>query len=377
MPLEIQGHCDEKFASVRDAFAKNFEDGLDAGASVAISVDGENVVDLWAGELVDAGGETWKEDTIVNVWSTTKTMAATVMLMLADRGLLDFNEKISRYWPEFAQKGKENIEVRHIMSHSAGLSAVEQPIVFADFCNHDRIAGLLAAQAPLWEPGTKSGYHAITQGHLQNEVVRRITGKTLGTFFREEIAEPLGADFHIGTPSSCHKRIGLLSPPEDSVDLGLDPNSVMAKTLTNPALDALASRTEAWREAEIPAANGHGNARSVARIHSAIACGGEVDGVRLMSEQGCRKIFEVQTDGDDLVLGIPIRFGMGFGINSEYQPLSPNENVCYWGGWGGSLAVIDMDAKMSFAYVMNRMMEGTTGDIRAASLLVPAYGALT
>jgi len=377
MPLEIQGHCDEKFASVRDAFAKNFEDGLDAGASVAISVDGENVVDLWAGELVDAGGETWKEDTIVNVWSTTKTMAATVMLMLADRGLLDFNEKISRYWPEFAQKGKENIEVRHIMSHSAGLSAVEQPIVLADFCNHDRIAGLLAAQAPLWEPGTKSGYHAITQGHLQNEVVRRITGKTLGTFFREEIAEPLGADFHIGTPSSCHKRIGLLSPPEDSVDLGLDPNSVMAKTLTNPALDALASRTEAWREAEIPAANGHGNARSVARIHSAIACGGEVDGVRLMSEQGCRKIFEVQTDGDDLVLGIPIRFGMGFGINSEYQPLSPNENVCYWGGWGGSLAVIDMDAKMSFAYVMNRMMEGTTGDIRAASLLMPAYGALT
>jgi CubicO group peptidase (beta-lactamase class C family) len=377
MSLEIQGHCDEKFASVKDAFAKNFEDGLDTGASVAISVDGESVVDLWAGDLVDAGGERWKEDTIVNVWSTTKTMAATVMLMLADRRLLDFNEKISRYWPEFAQKGKENIEVRHIMSHSAGLSAVEEPIVLADFCDHDRIAGLLAAQAPWWEPGTKSGYHAITQGHLQNELVRRVTGKTLGTFFREEVAEPLGADFHIGTPASCHTRIGVLSPPEASADLGLDPNSIMAKTLTNPALDALASRTDAWRQAEIPAANGHGNARSVARIHSAIARGGEVDGVRLMSEEGCRKIFEVQTDGDDLVLGIPVRFGMGFGINSEYQPLSPNENVCYWGGWGGSLAVIDMDAKMSFAYVMNRMMDGTTGDLRAASLLMPAYGALT
>ena len=146
--------------------------------------------------------------------------------------------------------------------------------------------------------------------------------------------------------------------------------------MTRPALDALVSRTEQWREAEIPAANGHGNARSVARIHSAIACGGEVDGVRLMSEEGCRKIFEVQTDGVDLVLGTPIRFGMGFGINSEYQPLSPNKNVCYWGGWGGSLAVIDMDEKMSFSYVMNRMLSGTTGDMRAANLLMPLYGSI-
>jgi len=376
MSVEIQGRCDKKFASVKDAFAKNFEDSLDTGASVAMTIDGENVVDLWAGDLVDEVDKQWQEDTIVNVWSTTKTMAATVMLMLADRGLLDFNEKISMYWPEFAQNGKEDIAVRHIMSHSAGLSTVEEPIVFEDFCDHDKIASLLAAQAPWWEPGTKSGYHAITQGHLQNELVRRITGKTLGTFFREEIAEPLGADFHIGTPAACYPRIGVLSPPEASADLGIDPNSIMAKTMNNPALSALASRTDAWRQAEIPAANGHGNARSVARIHSAIACGGEVDGVRLLSEDGCRKIFDVQTDGADLVLGIPVRFGMGFGLNSDYQPLSPNKNVCYWGGWGGSLAVIDMDAKMSFAYVMNRMMAGTTGDMRAASLLMPAYGAL-
>ena len=376
MSVEIQGHCDEKFASVKDAFAKNFEDKLDTGASVAITVDGENVVDLWAGDLVDAGDEKWSEDTIVNVWSTTKTMAATVMLMLADRGLLDFNEKVATYWPEFAQQGKENIEVRHIMSHSAGLSSLEEPIVFADFCDHQRIVDLLAAQAPWWEPGTQSGYHAITQGHLQNEIVRRIIGKTLGTFFREEIAEPLGADFHIGTPASCYPRIGVLSPPEAGLDIGLDPHSVMAKTLTNPALDALAPRTDAWRQAEIPAANGHGNARSVARIHSAIACGGEVDGVRLMSEEGCRRIFDVQTDGEDLVLGMPVRFGMGFGINSEHQPIGPNKNVCSWGGWGGSLSVIDMDAKMSFAYVMNRMMAGTTGDMRAANLLMPAYGVL-
>lgn len=376
MSVEIQGRCDEKFASVKDAFAKNFEHGLDIGASVAVTVEGENVVDLWAGKLVDAGNKTWQENTIVNVWSTTKTMAATVMLMLADRGLLDFNEKVCTYWPEFAQNGKENIQVRHIMSHSAGLSSLDEPIVFQDFCDHDKIAVLLAAQAPWWKPGTQSGYHAITQGHLQNELVRRVTGRTLGTFFKEEVTDPLGADFYIGTPTSAYPRIGLLLPPEPAADAGMDPDSIMTRTMTRPALDALISRTNSWREAEIPAANGHGNARSVARIHSAIACGGEVDGVRLMSEEGCRKIFEVQTDGNDLVLGTPVRFGMGFGINSEYQPLSPNKNVCYWGGWGGSLAVIDMDEKMSFSYVMNRMLSGTTGDMRAANLLMPLYGSI-
>lgn len=377
MSIEIHGRCDEKFSAVKDAFAKNFEDGLDTGASVAITIEGEPVVDLWAGGLVDAGDDQWQENTIVNVWSTTKTMAATVMLMLADRGLLDFNEKVATYWPEFAQNGKQNIEVRHIMSHSAGLSSIEEPIVFADFCDHEKIIDLLVGQTPWWEPGTQSGYHAITQGHLQNEIVRRITGQTLGNFFREEVAEPLGADFHIGTPKSCFSRIGVLSPPPAGAPPVMDPESIRAKTMTNPPLDALEARTERWRQAEIPAANGHGNARSVARIHSAIACGGEVDGVRLMSEDGCRKIFEVQTDGKDLVLDNLIRYGMGFGINSEYQPLSPNKNACYWGGWGGSLGVIDMDAKMSFSYVMNRMMDGTTGDVRAANLLMPAYSSMS
>ncbi|MFK8021365.1 MAG: serine hydrolase domain-containing protein [Pseudomonadales bacterium] len=376
MPVDINGRCDPKFASVKDAFAKNFEDGLDIGASVAVTVDGESVVDLWGGDLVDAEGAQWQEDTIVNVWSTTKTMAATVMLMLADRGLLDFNEKVSTYWPEFAQNGKQNIQVRHIMSHSAGLSSVEEPIVFEDFCDHEKIINLLAAQAPWWEPGTQSGYHAITQGHLQNEIVRRIIGTTLGEFFREEVAQPLDADFHIGTSEEHLSRIGFLEPPETQPETDADPMSIAVRTLANPPLDALVPRKSAWRTAEIPAANGHGNARSVARIHSAIACGGEVDGVRLLSEDGCRKIFEQQTDGVDLALGYPVRFGMGFGLNTEAQPVSPNKNACYWGGWGGSLSQIDMDARMSFGYVMNRMRSGTVGDMRAASLLHQTYQSL-
>ena len=376
MTIDVQGYCAPEFAAVKEAFAGNFESELDIGASVALTVSGASVVDLWAGELVDAENKKWQQDTIVNVWSTTKTMAAIVMLMLADRGELDFYKKVASYWPEFAQNGKQDIEVRHIMSHSAGLASVEQPIVMNDFCDHEKIIALLETQAPWWEPGTESGYHAITQGHLQNELVRRITGQTLGVFFKEQVAEPLGADFHIGTSESLLPRIGFLQPPEPRDMQGMPTDSIAVRTMKNPEMDALAPRTEAWRAAEIPAANGHGNARSVARIHSAIACGGEVDGIRLMSEAGCRRIFEEQTNGIDLVLGTPVRFGMGFGLNTESRVFGPNANACYWGGWGGSLSQIDLDAEMSFAYVMNRMRSGTTGDMRAATLLAAAYESL-
>lgn len=376
MTIDVQGYCSPEFAAVKEAFAENFKSELDIGASVALTVSGVSVVDLWAGELVDAEDKKWQQDTIVNVWSTTKTMAAIVMLMLADRGELDFYKTVASYWPEFAQNGKQDIEVRHIMSHSAGLASVEQPIVMNDFCDHEKIIALLETQAPWWEPGTESGYHAITQGHLQNELVRRITGQTLGVFFKEQVAEPLGADFHIGTSESLLPRIGFLQPPEPRDMQGMPTDSIAVRTMNNPEMDALAPRTETWRAAEIPAANGHGNARSVARIHSAIACGGEVDGIRLMSEAGCRRIFEEQTNGIDLVLGTPVRFGMGFGLNTESRVFGPNANACYWGGWGGSLSQIDLDAKMSFAYVMNRMRSGTTGDMRAATLLAAAYESL-
>lgn len=376
MTFEVHGYCAPAFAAVKDAFIRNFEAQLDIGASVAITVAGTSVVDLWAGELVDTNGQKWQQDTIVNVWSTTKTMAALVMLMLADHGELDFYQKVANYWPEFARNGKRDIEVRHIMSHSAGLPSLEQPIVMADFCDHEKIINLLESQAPWWQPGTRSGYHAITQGHLQNELVRRVTGQTLGAFFKEQVAKPLAADFHIGTSETLLPRIGFLEPPEPRDMEGVEPDSIAARTMGNPTMDPLAPRTAAWRGAEIPAANGHGNARSVARIHSAIACGGEVDGVRLLSEQGCRRIFDEQTNGVDQVLGYPVRFGMGFGLNTESRVFSPNANACYWGGWGGSLCQIDLDAELSFAYVMNRMRSGTTGDMRAATLLAAAYDSL-
>ncbi|MFT5577872.1 MAG: CubicO group peptidase (beta-lactamase class C family) [Paraglaciecola psychrophila] len=375
MSVVIHGYCAPKFAAVKTAFANNFATGDEMGASVALTHGGEKVVDLWAGYRDEAGTEPWQEDTLVNVWSSTKTMAALVMLMLADRGQLDFYEKVSTYWPEFAQNGKENIEVRHIMSHSAGLPGLDVATTLADFCDHDHIARLLEQQTPWWQPGSMSGYHAITQGQLQGELVRRITGQTLGSYFRQQIAEPLNADFHIGTPESCDARIGQLIPSTGK-EVAAEPGSISARTLGSPALDALAPRTNGWRRAEIPAANGHGNARSIATIHSILACGGEVAGQRLLSEAGCRRVFDRQTQGIDAVLGTAVDFGMGFGLNSEQVPLGPNKNTCYWGGWGGSMVLVDCDAQLSFAYVMNQMKTGTTGDNRTPPMLMAMYKAL-
>ena len=373
--VEVKGICKQGFEAVREAFVANFEQGPDVGASVAITKDGESIVDLWAGDA-DAKGTPWAEDTIVNVYSTTKTMAATCVLMLADRGELDLQAPVAKYWPEFSQNGKDGVLVSHVMSHSAGLSGFDKPTP-TDLYDWEDITGRLAAQAPWWKPGTQSGYHAVTQGFLQGEIVRRVTGRTIGQFFREEVAEPLQADFHIGLDASNDPRVGELIPPSMSLGAGAtDPKSIAARTFAGPNLDATEPRTRAWRAAEIPAAGGIGNARSVARIHSALACGGTVDGVRLMSEAGVERILEEQTRGTDLVLGIPIVFGMGFGLNDASFPISPNPRTFFWGGWGGSLAIIDLDARVSIAYVMNHMEANLVGDKRGAGIAMAAYQSL-
>lgn len=374
--VEIQGRCDARFAAVRDAFAANFADGQELGASFAATLEGEPVVDIWAGNA-DEHGRPWREDTIVNVYSTTKTMAALSLLLLADRGAVDLDAPAARYWPEFAANGKERVLVKHFLSHSAGLSGLDAQVAIEDLYDWDKITGLLAAQRPWWEPGTRSGYHALTQGYLIGEIVRRVTGRTLGAFFRSEIAAPLGADFHIGLDEREFGRVAdLVPPPPASLAGNVDPESIAARTFRSPPIDALASRTAAWRKAEIPAANGHGNARSVARIQSVVACGGAVGGQRLLSEAGAARVFEEQTRGIDLVLGGPIRFGLGYGLTSKEMPLGPNPRTCFWGGWGGSLVLVDADARVCLAYVMNRMGEGTMGDLRAALIMEAFYGAL-
>lgn len=375
--MDISGHCDERFAAVRDAFAANFEQGLEVGASVAVTLDGEPVVDLWAGEAVQ-GGAPWQRDTIVNVYSTTKTMAAISVLVAADRGLVDLDAPVADYWPEFAANGKEGVLVRHVMSHSAGLSGFDPPLASAsDLYDWDAIVSGLAAQEPWWTPGDGSGYHAVTQGYLQGEIVRRVTGRSLGTFFREEIAEPLGADFHIGLAPEHDARVGELVPPESGLGAAqLAQDSIAARTMMSAPIDGTEPRTERWRRAEIPAAGGIGNARAVARIHSMVACGGEVDGVRLLSEKTVARIHEEQTNGKDRVLTFPLRFGMGFGLVGETFPLSPSQRAFFWGGWGGSLALIDLDARLSVAYVMNKMASALMGDLRGGGVVLAASNAL-
>jgi CubicO group peptidase (beta-lactamase class C family) len=315
-------------------------------------------------------------DTIINVYSTTKTMTALTALILADRGELDFAAPVARYWPEFAANGKSAITVAQLMSHSAGLSGWAETISKADLYDWDKATSLLAAQTPFWEPGTAPGYHALTQGYLVGEVVRRITGRSLGTVFREEVAEPLGADFHIGLPVSEDGRVAELIPipPGGAVGDGAQ-SALMANMANNPGIDVAETRTRAWRGAEIPAAGGTGNARSVAEIHAILANGGVAKGKRFLSEAGCRKALELQVEGQDLVMGIPAKFGLGFGLAGGAIPL-PNPNSMYWGGYGGSLIIIDFDARTTFAYVMNRMEGTTTGDVRGFGLCMAMWEAL-
>ncbi len=374
--IPIEGQCDPRFERVRDTFLKNFAERNDVGASVAITLDGEYVVDLWGGHKDVDRTQLWREDTIVNVYSTTKTMAAMCLLMLADRGEIDLHARVAEYWPEFGCNGKEAVEVRHFLSHSAGLSGMDELIRDEELYDWQRVTAALARQTPWWEPGTKSGYHAVTQGSLLGEVVRRVTGRTLGTYFREEIAEPLSADFHIGTSASLSHRIGELIAPETGLGVGMRPDTIASRTFQSPSLHAGLSATSGWRETELPAINGHGNARSVARVQTVMANRGEAFGCSLLSDAGTQRIFEVQTSGKDLVLGIPIVFGMGYGINSAAFPMGPNDRIAYWGGWGGSTVVVDQDARLCVAYVMNRMEGNLLGDRRGFELLKAAYASL-
>jgi CubicO group peptidase (beta-lactamase class C family) len=377
---DVQGTCDERFRGVRAVLEANLDSGADLGASVAVTLDGAPVVDLWGGWASGDRTQPWTADTITNVWSTTKTMTALAALVLADRGEIDVHAPVAHYWPEFKANGKEAIEVRHLLGHTSGLSGWAQPVVVEDLYDWEKSTSMLAAQAPWWEPGTASGYHALSQGHLVGEVIRRVTGLSLKDFFAQEVAGPLGGDFHIGLdPDDDHRVSDIVPPPPtQAFDMtAFDPDGPAMKTFNGPPFPAELANTVPWWRAQIGAANGQGNARSVARIQSVVACGGEVDGVRLLSPKTCDLIFEEQANGTDLVIGIPVRFGIGYGLSQPVSfPHIPDGRVCHWGGYGGSSIVVDLDRRMTFSYVMNRMEAGIVGDERGTSLLRATYAAL-
>ncbi len=384
--VNIEGHCDPRFRAVEDAFRENF-DKYEVGASVAVLADGETVVDLWGGHMDAAHTKPWERDTIVNVWSTTKGITATCIHRLVDQGWLDLEAPVAKYWPEFAQAGKETLPVRYLLSHQAGLPAIREPLPPGSAFDWDVMTAALARQEPWWEPGTKHGYHAFTYGWLLGEVLRRITGETLDTYFRKQIAEPLGLDFHIGLAPEHDVRTAetisaeLPQPGETNFVLEMlkDPQSMPFKVLANPPdlFTPGVVNTREWRAAEIPAANGHGNARSIARLYGALARDGELDGVRVLSPQAIARAIEVQATGPDAVMGLPLHMALGWVVSSPEAPLGPNPRAFGHGGAGGSLGFADLDARVGFGCAMNKMIQtDSLVDPRWPSLIDAVYRSL-
>jgi len=376
----VHGHCDERFAAVRSALADNIASGEEVGACIAIDIDGELVVDIWGGYTDAARTSAWAEDTIVNVWSSTKTVTSLAALMLVDRGLVELAAPVAEYWPEFAANGKQDIEFRHVLAHTSGVSGWELPFTTEDMYDWDKSTAALAAQAPWWQPGTASGYHAHNQGHLIGEVMRRVTGRSLKDFVRDEIAAPLGADFQIGAGHEDYGRIAEIIPPPP-LELPLDQlpeDSPMRKTFSGPPPNADAANTPAWREADLGALNGHGNARSLAAIQSAISLGGTTRGVQLLKPETVELIWVEQANGVDLVLPAPMRWGIGYGLAPNLAlPYVPDEKICFWGGWGGSMVAMCPDRRTTITYVMNKMGPGILGSDRAATYGTLIFDALT
>jgi CubicO group peptidase (beta-lactamase class C family) len=376
---DVSGTYDDRFEKLATLLHDSVESGADLGGSVALVIDGEMVVDIWSGWADPAQTIPWERDTITNVWSTTKTMTALAALVLVDRGELDIHAPVARYWPEFAANGKESVEIRHLMSHTSGVAGWDQPVTVDDIFDPVASVERLAAQAPWWEPGSASGYHGTNQGHLIGEVVRRITGKSLGTFFADEIAGPLGADFHIGLDPTHDARVAtVVPPPPMEFDLAsMDQTSPGFRFFVGPVIDPSVCNTPEWRRAEIGAAGGQGNARSVARIQSVVSHGGEVDGVQLLTPATIDLIFEEQSNGVDLCLGIPLRFGVGYAlVDTEHFPYLPDSKICFWGGWGGSMVINDLERRMTFSYMMNKMEAGIIGGVRSEALIRSVYDVL-
>jgi len=382
--VRVEGENASRFARVRAAFEKNFTTG-EVGAALAVTLDGELVVDLWGGHRDAARTKPWQRDTIVNVYSTTKGMTAICANRLAERGVLDLDAPVASYWPEFAQAGKSEIPVRWLLSHRAGLAALREQIPAGGQYDWKYMTEALAAEKPWWDPGTSHGYHALTYGYLVGEVLRRADGRTLGTYFREELAQPLGLDFWIGTAPELDARVADMIPappsppgvPNPFAAAAQNPQSLVGRAFANPVIESGAVNSRAWRGAEIPAANGHGTARGLARIYGALAREGELDGVQVLSPAQIAHANSEQSFGRDEVLApLHTRFGLGFFMTQPMIPFGPNPRAFGHPGAGGSIAFADPDARIGIAYVMNQMQIGLAGDARGFGLIAEVYEAL-
>jgi len=361
---EICGACDARFAAVRSALARNFREQDEVGAAVAVTVDGTCVVDLWAGWADEARTRPWQRDTLVDVFSVGKAVATLSLLMLVERGQVGLDTPVASYWPEFAARDKGGITVCMLLSHRAGLPAIRRALPEGAMYDWNLMTAALAAEEPWWEPGERHGYHVNTFGFLVGEIVRRVSGQSIGTFVRREIAEPLAADFHFGIGPEHDTRIAdflftdeLLArePSQKGEDDAARRLMLGCVYLNPPGVSGPGTvNTREWRAAEMPSTNGHANARAVARIYSALACGGAVDGIRLLRAETIEHAIAEASAGPDVVLGRPSRFGLGFQLTQPERPFGVSPRSFGHFGAGGALGFADPDARLAFAYTMNR-----------------------
>lgn len=370
----IHGHCDERFSAVREAFEKNFEDGLELGASYAVSVEGEMVVDLWGGHASVDRSRVWEKDTVAGVASSSKIPVSLCGLLLVDCGLIDLDEPVATYWPGFEQNGKEQLLVRHIFGHSSGLPGLDGTPGPEELRDWDGVIRRLAEQKPWSEPGTKTAYHAFTYGHLIGELVRLTVGKPIAQFFRDEVGDPLNIDFHLGLPDAELSRQAEIeqdfSFPTATETMTAEKLEAYKKSTYYRVLGYIAERRKEQQgfipmSGNAPAGNGVGNARSLAQIGSLLARGGLAGGKRFFSEQTGRLPYEEQSYRFDSVMFDHVRWGLGFALTSKEIPL-PFPNAFHWGGAGGSGAVMVPEHGASWAYVPNRFSsQGGGNDERA------------
>lgn len=370
---EIHGQCDPSFARVRDAFAENFTARNELGAAVSIWVGGEKKVDLWAGVADPQTGQAWQADTVLNVWSSTKGVTAICFALAVDRGLCTYEDKVARFWPDFAANGKADITIGQLLSHQAGLCGFITPATPEDFYDTDAAAARLAAQAPLWPPGTASGYHAISLGFLATVLFRKIEGRSLRDFVAQELAGIQGLDISIGVAPGQRDRLAIIDAPATlhSAEIASATPPQQA-ALGNPDLDPRLPNTEGWRTAEIPSANGVSNARALAELYSRLL---ESSARRILQAPALAAATQERIRGVDLVMTIPARWAAAFSLNGDGR-FGPNEAAFGHGGWGGSYGFADPTAQVAMSYTMNRMSDQRPANPCGAALVAALYSQL-
>ena len=363
------GWCDARFSAVRDAFAANFAERGETGAAACLAVDGTVVADLWGGWAAREPDRPWQRDTLVNVFSVGKGLIAACVARLIGQDRLDPDAPVARYWREFGAAGKTAVTLRQLLSHQAGLPALRAPMPDGSMLDWPVMVGALAAEPPWWTPGSGHGYHVNTFGFLAGEIIGQVTGMTVGTMLRREIAGPLGADVYIGLPAAQHGRVAEFTWPggsgqagsvrPEALGVGEDPGEqrMIFNAYFNPAdLSGVGVvNTAAWRAAEVPSANAHATAAGIARVYAALAGGGAVDEVRVVDSGALAAAVAEQVYGDDLVLRRPSRFGLGFQLTQPERPLGPGPRAFGHFGAGGSVGLCDPDAGVAFGYVTSQM----------------------